>query len=237
MLAHFDYSHPRKGLSTHICKLVLYCHLPAKKKRPAGGGAQASLAYRVPVTVRVLEPGAVVQTPVVLRIRGGGNRHLSGHGGETAGGRVIGVIRPGSPCGSVEGDGEILQNRVEHVGDDRRIRFFRGFIAVVLDQERIGELPILGHRRGCERLTDAQAWFAGGVDRGRGSHGGGQALAGNGRPVDDRVLHGPGRIIIGMDLIDQQCVSSGGQFMFSDFLWVLALCLGTYLWFRRSDLK
>ena len=48
----------------------------------------------------------------VLRIRGGGNRHLSGHGGETAGGRVIGVIRPGSPCGSVEGDGEILQNRV-----------------------------------------------------------------------------------------------------------------------------
>ena len=64
MLAHFDYSHPRKGLSTHICKLVLYCHLPAKKKRPAGGGAQASLAYRVPVTVRVLEPGAVVQTPV-----------------------------------------------------------------------------------------------------------------------------------------------------------------------------
>lgn len=35
----------------------------------------------------------------------------------------------------------------------------------------------------------------------------------------------------------QQSNISGGQFMFSDFLWVLALCLGTYLWFRRSDLK
>lgn len=35
----------------------------------------------------------------------------------------------------------------------------------------------------------------------------------------------------------QQSNISGGQFIFSDFLWVLALCLGTYLWFRRSDLK
>ena len=35
----------------------------------------------------------------------------------------------------------------------------------------------------------------------------------------------------------QQSNIFGGQFMFSDFLWVLALCLGTYLWFRCSDLK
>ena len=47
---------------------------------------------------------------------------------------------------------KILQNRVEDVGDDRRICFFRGFVAVVLDQERIGELPILGTDAGVSAL-------------------------------------------------------------------------------------
>ena len=42
---------------------LLHLHFFDKLSAPQSG-AQASLGYRVPVTVRVLAPGVVVQTPV-----------------------------------------------------------------------------------------------------------------------------------------------------------------------------
>lgn len=101
--------------------------------------------HTVPVTVRTATPGRhrVFTGSRVLREGRRRYGYSSGNGRERSGRCVVRVIGRQSERGSIKGDRDVIQNRVEGIGYGYPVRRDSRDIAAVLYDERIGHLSVL----------------------------------------------------------------------------------------------
>lgn len=136
---------------------------------------------------------------------------LAGNRGKCPGKVVVGVIIRGVPGRPVEGYGDGSQDRVESVGDGYIVRSRGGSISQVLDDESVGDLPVLCNSGGGQGFADGQQGSVIRLDRVGHQDVVGDSCAGDGGGVGD----GTGGVqrckLVHIGLVDQYSVAVCGD--------------------------